>query len=199
MPRVLPLAQDPFHLEQEVLRLPQLYVGELSVCVDVCVGHAHVRGTSVRTRNSVECKNCDLRYVVLEQTVEHAFLLAARVRVLGNRDGVELHCVQLPLGRRQLFAPPEKSAAVHLAVLPHKFARLSLVRAGVPHRLHLWFKPLLEMVRLHLLQTVHVRRERLNVPQEVAPAVGPREAPARAVRVGVGQGVELGQHVIGDH
>mmetsp|Transcript_15098 Transcript_15098/g.39222 ORF Transcript_15098/g.39222 Transcript_15098/m.39222 type:complete len:377 (+) Transcript_15098:323-1453(+) len=189
------LAHDALDLKQQVLGLPQLDVGELGVGIDVRVGDAHVRGRAVQP-SAHDREDADLRDVVLEKAVEDALLVRPLLSVLVHRDRVELDRVQLPVDWHELVPPVEERAPVHLAVLAHELARLALVHARVAELVHVRLEELLVVVRLDLLQAEHVRAQLLHVPQQVAPAVRPRQGPRRAVRVRVAQRVQVGEHVV---
>ena len=71
-------------------------------------------------------------------------------------NAVELHLGHAVGCQLELVAPVEGGAPVHLAVLTHELARLALVHASIVVLGELWFKEILVVICLDLLQAQDV-------------------------------------------
>mmetsp|Transcript_18648 Transcript_18648/g.70542 ORF Transcript_18648/g.70542 Transcript_18648/m.70542 type:complete len:386 (+) Transcript_18648:1987-3144(+) len=195
--------------EDEVLQflrqcegLPQLHVREILVAVQMGIGNAqlHRRGQLPLMRRREKLQNRDLRDVVLHQPGEEGVLFSiGKVEGLGLsiRRLVELDGIVL--AEAEAAPPPEGGAAVDFAGGAHGFPGLLLVDALEPHVAEQRAPVLFVVICLNLLQADDVRPRVADFPQEVLPAVLPRERPIVAVGIRLLGGVDLRKHVVRDH
>eukprot|EP00968_Pinguiococcus_pyrenoidosus_P006121 scaffold407_cov251-Pinguiococcus_pyrenoidosus.AAC.10 len=195
--------------EDEVLQflrqcegLPQLHVREVLVAVQMGIGNAqlHRRGQLPLMRRREKLQNRDLRDVVLHQPGEEGVLFSiGKVEGLGLsiRRLVELDGIVL--AEAEAAPPPEGGAAVDFAGGAHGFPGLLLVDALEPHVAEQRAPVLFVVICLNLLQADDVRPRVADFPQEVLPAVLPRERPIVAVGIRLLGGVDLRKHVVRDH
>eukprot|EP00967_Tisochrysis_lutea_P100041 scaffold148919_cov35-Tisochrysis_lutea.AAC.2 len=126
--------------------------------------------------------------------VEHGAVVG--VALSGN--GVKLNLELTPRHDGELVAPIEDRTAIHLTVLPHKFTGLAFVDTCVVVLGELRLEKVLEVIRLYLLQAHDIGTIVDKLAQDVAPAVVPRKRPGGTVRVSVGRGVNLREHIVGE-
>jgi hypothetical protein len=84
----------------------------------------------------------------------------------------------------------------YLAELSPEVPTLHLVQSLIPQTVHEGLQVRIEVIRLNLLQTHNIPLCFFQLAHYYTPSIGPQEAPAVAVGVGLSCGVEFGEDVV---